>query len=244
MAAVPAEGEGWAYLSSGTWSLLGIEASCPVVNMRSRQFNFTNEVGYGGSIRFLKNIVGLWIVQECRRAWARQGQEFSYEELAAFAREAKPLVSFVNPQEERFGKPGGMPDRIAEYCRVTGQPVPANPGAVIRCALESLALCYRQTLDQLESITGNRPNRLHIVGGGSKNDLLNRFTADATGIPVLAGPAECTGIGNVLVQAIALGRLPSLEIARQIVRESFHPARYEPENTALWKEAYNRFRQL
>lgn len=244
VAAVPAQGESWAYLSSGTWSLLGIETSRPVVNARSRQYNFTNEVGYGGSIRFLKNIVGLWIVQECRRAWAREGRQYSYEELTALAREAEPLVSFIDPQEDRFGRPDGMPDKIVEYCRATGQPVPATVGAVVRCALESLALCYRRTLDQLEEAAGKELATLHVVGGGSRNQLLNQFTADATRRPVLAGPSECTGIGNVLVQAIALGRLPSLDAARQLVRESFPAVRYEPGQSTAWEKARKRFREL
>jgi rhamnulokinase len=244
VAAVPAEGEDWAYLSSGTWSLLGIETPQPIINSWSRQFNFTNEVGFGGRIRFLKNISGLWIVQECRRAWAQEGREYSYEKLAALAEEAEPLRSFVDPQEERFGKPGRMHEKISAYCQATLQPVPATPGAMIRCALESLAMCYRQTLNKLERATGKKTARLHIVGGGSKNSLLNRFTADATGIPVLAGPSECTGIGNVMVQAIALGRLPSLEAARQIVRNSFPPTTYKPGNAGLWEEAYARFCRL
>ncbi len=244
VAAVPADGEDWAYLSSGTWSLLGIETPQPIITPRSRQYNFTNEVGFGSRIRFLKNIVGLWIVQECRRAWAREGQEYSYEKLAILAEEAEPLKALVDPQDDRFGKPGLMHEKIAEYCRTTGQTVPLTPGATIRCALESLALCYRQTLEKLERATGKKPAQLHIVGGGCKNALLNRLTADATGIPALAGPAECTGIGNVLVQAIALGRLPSLQAARQIVRESFPPITYEPGDGGLWEEAYRRFCRL
>jgi rhamnulokinase len=244
VAAVPADGEDWAYLSSGTWSLLGIETPQPIITPWSRQFNFTNEVGFGSRIRFLKNIVGLWIVQECRRAWAREGQEYSYEKLATLAEEAEPLKAFVDPQNDGFGKPGRMHEKIAEYCRTTGQPVPGTPGATIRCALESLALCYRQTMGKLERATGKKLAQLHIVGGGSKNSLLNRLTADAIGIPVLAGPAECTGIGNVLVQAIALGRLPSLQAARQIVRESFPPITYEPRDAGLWEEAYQRFCRL
>jgi rhamnulokinase len=244
VAAVPARGEDWAYLSSGTWSLLGVETAEPIIGSESRRFNFTNEVGFGGSIRFLKNIIGLWIVQECRRAWARQGLEYSYEDLAMLAGAADPLQSFVDPQDARFGKPGAMHEKVAAYCRETHQPVPGTPGATIRCALESLALCYRQTLEKLEQAIGRKIARLHIVGGGSKNSLLNQFTADAAGIPVLAGPSECTGIGNVLVQAIALGRVPSLAAARQIVYRSFPPVTYEPGDPALWEQAYARFCRL
>jgi rhamnulokinase len=242
--AVPAEGEDWAYLSSGTWSLLGVETAQPIITSESRQLNFTNEIGFGGSIRFLKNIVGLWMVQECRRAWARLGREYSYEELAALAEAAEPLRSFVDPQDERFGKPGAMQQKIAAFCLATRQAVPDTPGAVIRCVLESLALCYRRTLEKLGKAIGRRIARLHIVGGGSKNSLLNRLTADATGIPVLAGPSECTGIGNVLVQAIALGQVSSLARARNIVRKSFPPVAYQPADAALWDEAYSRFCRL
>jgi rhamnulokinase len=241
VAAIPAQGEDWAYLSSGTWSLLGIETPLPIVNQESRQFNFTNEIGFWGRIRFLKNIVGLWIVQECRRAWEREGFAASYERLGALAQEARPLSSFINPQDARFSSPGRMHERICEYCRETGQPVPDTPGAIIRCALESLALCYRRTLEQLRHASGKRIARLHIVGGGSKNSLLNRFTADALGVPVHAGPGEATGIGNVLVQAIALGRLPDLEAAREIVRRSFAPIIHEPGDAAPWEEAYRKF---
>ena len=244
VAAVPASGEGWAYLSSGTWSLLGVETARPIVNDLSRSFNFTNEVGFGGRIRFLKNIIGLWIVQECRRAWARSGREYSYEELTSLATKAAPLVSLLDPRNEKFGRPGDMPAKIVEYCRATGQPVPGTVGAMVRCALESLALCYRKTLAELECAAGCRISRLHVVGGGSRNELLNRFTADAAGIPVFAGPAECTGIGNVLVQSIALGRLHSLEAARSIVRDSFQPEIYEPQDTGCWEQAYDRFCRL
>jgi rhamnulokinase len=244
IAAVPAQGDTWAYLSSGTWSLLGIEAPQPNISAKSHQYNFTNEVGYGGSIRFLKNLVGLWIVQECRRAWAREGREYGYDELTRMAEAAASRASFINPADARFGKPDEMPDKIASYCRETHQRVPAAPGEFVRCALESLALSYRQTLDQLEDVAGKKLATVHVVGGGSRNRLLNQWTADATGRAVLAGPSECTGIGNVLVQAIALGHVASLDAARRIVRESFPVARYAPGDTSSWETAYARFRKL
>jgi rhamnulokinase len=244
VAAVPASGDGWAYLSSGTWSLLGIESSQPIISAKSREHNFTNEVGFGGRIRFLKNIVGLWIVQECRRAWAAEGREFGYEELTEMAEQAAPLRSLLDVTDARFLKPGGMPEKIAEFFRETQQAVPTAPGEYVRCVLESLALLYRDTLDQFEEVTGQSLRTLHVVGGGSKNHLHNQMTANATGRRVLAGPSECTGIGNLLVQAIALGHVRSLEDGRHIVRESFPPARYEPQEAAAWEEARGRFREL
>jgi rhamnulokinase len=246
VAAVPAEGDSWAYLSSGTWSLLGIESPAPIITAKSRQYNFTNEIGYGGSIRFLKNIIGLWILQECRRAWAKAGENYNYDQLTQMA-EAVPLGAgraFIDPNETRFAKPDNMPQKIVDYCRETNQPAPTTAGEFVRCVLESLALLYRQTLDQIEEVTGRKLATLYIVGGGSKNQLLNQFTADATGRPVIAGPVECTAIGNVLIQAIAMGHLPSLASARAVVRNSFPTVRYEPRDATLWDEAYKRFREI
>lgn len=243
VAAVPAEGDDWAYLSSGTWSLLGIESSTPIVTAKSRQYNFTNEVGFGGSIRFLKNIIGLWVLQECRRVWAKAGQEYNYDQLTAMAETAPPLKALLNLRDERFAKPDNMPQKIVDYCRETKQPAPTTPGEFVRCVLESLALLYRQTLDQIEKVTGRTLTTLHIVGGGSKNQLLNQLSANATGRVVVAGPVECTAIGNVLIQAIALGHLPSLAALRQVVRNSFPTIRYEPQDEMPWAEAYKRFRE-
>ena len=244
VAAVPGQGEDWAYLSSGTWSLLGIESPQPIIGAKSRLYNFTNEAGYGGTSRFLKNIVGLWVVQECRRQWACEGREFSYPALTEMAEKSAPLRSFIDPTRPEFLKKDQMPQRIAEYCRATGQPVPATPGETVRAVLESLALLYRRTLEQLEDASGKASRVLHIVGGGSKNHLLNQLAANATQITVLAGPSECTGLGNVIVQAIALGHLPSLGAGREIVRESFPTVCYEPEDASLWQEAYRRFLNL
>ncbi len=244
VAAVPAEGDAWAYVSSGTWSLLGIESAAPVIGPKSRQYNFTNEAGYGGRTRLLKNIVGLWLVQECRREWEREGQSCSYDELTSMAEEAEPRRAFINPMEVAFLKPGGMPQKIAHHCGARGQAIPGTPGEIVRTALESLALLYRLTLEQLEDVTGARITRLHIVGGGSRNRLLNQLTANATGRAVLAGPAECTGLGNLLVQAISLGKIPSIEAARAMVRDSFPLDLYKPEEGQKWEQAYTRFLKL
>lgn len=241
VAAVPASGEDWAYLSSGTWSLMGVELAKPLVTAECRELNFTNEIGFGGSIRLLKNISGLWLVQECRRAWAAEGREFDYATLTQLAAEAKPFASLIDPTDLRFLAPAHMPEAIAGFCRETGQVVPDSPGAFVRCALESLALLYRRTRDQIESLTGRKIQRLHVVGGGSKNELLNQFTADALQIPVHAGPVEATAAGNVLIQAIALGHLPSLGAARQVVRDSMPVKVVQPTDASLWNEASGRF---
>ncbi len=234
----------WAYLSSGTWSLLGLELNTPILTDRCRELNFTNEIGFGNSVRLLKNIVGLWLVQECRRAWASAGRDFDYAALTQLAAEAGPFRSLINPADPRFTQADAMPERIAAFCRETGQPVPETPGQFIRCALESLALQYRRVLRQAEELAGAKVERLHIVGGGSKNALLNRFAADACGLPVVAGPAEATAIGNILVQAIALGHLPSLAAGRELVGASFEMMRFEPRDAGLWGMAWGRFQRL
>jgi rhamnulokinase len=241
VAAVPASGESWAYISSGTWSLMGIERPAPIINEQSLQYNFTNEGGVAGTTRFLKNIMGLWLVQECRRAWERAGKAYSYEELARLAQAAPAFVSVINPDDASFILPAGMPSAIAEFCRRSGQPVPTAPGAVIRCALESLALRYRWVLQRLEELSGQQLNSIHVVGGGCQNELLCQFTADACDRPVLAGPVEATAIGNVLVQAVGLGLLGSLADAREVVRQSFEVRTYEPRNPESWHEPYSRF---
>jgi rhamnulokinase len=244
VAAVPATGGDWAYISSGTWSLMGVERMEPVIGALTRELNFTNEIGYGRTIRLLKNISGLWLVQECRRHWAATGMPCDYPTLTRLASEAPAFVSLIDPADPRFVAPDCMPREIAGYCRETHQPVPESPGAVLRCALESLALLYRQTLDQLERVTGIRPERIHIVGGGSQNRLLNQFTANACRLPVWAGPQEATSAGNILIQALALGRLPSLQAARRIVRDSFPVSVYDPESAPGWREAHDRFNAL
>ncbi len=244
IAAVPADSEDWAYLSSGTWSLLGVESPHPIINEKSRALNFTNEIGYGGTTRFLKNIIGLWIIQECRRTWAAEGRDFDYGTLTTMASEAPALRSLIYPNATRFSKPGGMPEKIAAYCQESGQPIPSSPGEFVRCTIDSLALLYRQTLEELVSVTGTPITRLHIVGGGSRNGLLNQAAANATGRTVLAGPVEATAIGNVLIQALAQGHLSSIADLRAVVRNSFEPEIYTPSQAPEWEEAYQRFGEL
>jgi rhamnulokinase len=240
VAAVPAEGEDFAYISSGTWSLMGTELPEPTINQHSLAFDFTNEGGVSGTFRFLKNITGLWLVQECRRTWARQGAEFSYDDLTHMAAQADPLQSVVDPDYGEFLKPGDMPARMRAFCQRTGQPVPQSRGAVVRCALESLALKYRWVLERLEEILDRRLEPIHIVGGGTRNRLLNQFAADATGRRVVTGPVEATAIGNVVTQAMALGHIGSLEEGRQVVRNSFDIGTYQPAGGPEWDEAYGR----
>jgi rhamnulokinase len=244
VAAVPASGENWAYLSSGTWSLMGVEWPHPIITDLGRDLNFTNEIGFGGSVRLLKNIVGLWLVQECRRDWARSGQDYDYAMLEKLAAQSPPFVSLINPADPRFVSPDDMPAKIAAFCRETGQPAPTSPGAFVRCALESLALFYRVTLRQLEQLLGKKIKELHVVGGGSRNMLLNQFTANALQLPVIAGPSECTALGNVLVQAIAQGDLQSLAAAREVVRNSLELTKVSPEPAAEWDKAFVRFEKL
>jgi rhamnulokinase len=241
VAAVPASGEDWAYLSSGTWSLIGVELPQPLIDDAVREANFTNEAGYGGTTRFLKNIAGMWLVQECRAAWAREGREMDYATITALAAEAPPLRSLIDPNDPRFLRPADMPAEIRGFCRATGQAEPATPGEFARCIFESLALCYGTTLDEIERLTGRAIRVLHIVGGGSKNALLNQFAADASGRTVIAGPGEATAVGNVLVQALAARRIPSLAAARGVVRESFEAVTFTPREASAWDGARDFF---
>jgi rhamnulokinase len=241
VASVPAQaGKKWAYLSSGTWSLMGVERAQPIINDLARQLNFTNEIGYGGSIRLLKNISGLWLLQECRRIWG----QFDYGDLTALAENEISFRSIINPADPRFLAPKSMPDEIAAYCRDTNQPMPETPAQYTRCIFESLALLYRHTLRQLEKLTGDKIEVLHVVGGGSKNKLLTQFTADACQVEVQAGPVEATALGNIMIQAITLGEVADVASARTLIRQSFEATRYEPKNPALWNEAYARFEKL
>lgn len=243
VAALPATGENWAFLSSGTWSLMGVEIKQPLITELSRDLNFTNEIGHGHSVRLLKNIVGLWIIQECRRYWAEREQELDYEVMTHLAGAATPFQSLINPADPRFVTSGDMPQKVAAFCKETNQPVPRKPGDIIRCVLESLALFYRRTLREIEQVTGQKIEKLYMVGGGTKNTLLNHFTANALQIPLIIGPSEATSAGNVMVQAIALGHIRSLEEARQVVRESFTCEIIQP-HAAAWDAAYNRLERF
>ena len=226
VAAVPASGENWAYISSGTWSLMGVETEAPVIDAQSLEANFTNEVGVGGKIRFLKNIAGLWLLQECRRDWARQGQDYTYAELMEQAAAAKPIESIVDVDE--FSTPGNHPERIREYCRKSGQESPGDPGSVCMVILQSLAARYKDVLDSLERLTNRKIETIHIVGGGSRNRLLNQLAANKTGRKVVAGPVEATAAGNALTQALGAGDIESLEELRDVVRRSFEVEEFLP----------------
>jgi rhamnulokinase len=237
VAAVPFRTPDAAYISSGTWSLVGIELPAPLIDDRTFAANLTNEGGVAGTFRLLRNVTGLWLLHECRRTWAAEGSDWSFEQLVEMAQQAPPLRSLVDPNDPVFLAPGDMPRRIREFCAATGQEVPEDEAAIVRSVLESLALKYRGTIELLAEATGLEPPELHVVGGGARNEPLCRWTAAATGLPVLAGPEEATEIGNLAVQAIALGELASLAEAREVVRASFAPTVYEPGERGPWDEA-------
>jgi rhamnulokinase len=220
VAAVPAEGtDDWCYISSGTWSLMGVELEAPLIDKRSYELNYTNEAGVEGRTRLLKNIAGMWLLQECRRAWAATGERFGYEELVELAEKAGPAKAIINPDD--FLQPGDMPTRIVDWCQARKLTPPTTHGEFCRVILESLAHRYREVLEGLESLTGRKIRTIHIVGGGCRNALLNQLVAQVTGRTVVAGPIEATAAGNVLVQAIGAGEVRNLEEARAIVRRSF-----------------------
>jgi rhamnulokinase len=242
--AVPFRDSSSVFLSVGTWSLVGLETTEPVLDDRAFDANVTNEGGVAGTFRVLRNVTGLWLLHECRRAWAAQGADHSFAELVSLAEAAPPLRSFVDPDDPVFAEPGDMPARIADSCARTGQPVPDGPGATARCVLESLALAHAETVDTVSAVAGTTPRELHVVGGGARNELLCRWTAEAAGLPVLAGPEEATLAGNVLVQAMALGELATLTEGRAVVGASFSLKTYEPSGGDEWREARDRFRRI
>lgn len=244
VAAVPAAGNDFIYISSGTWSLIGIESHEPIIDADSLKYNLTNEGGVCNTIRFLKNIMGMWLLQECRRQWAKAGKNYSYDELTNLAAEAPALKSFIYVGDNRFLPPGDMVERIQEFCSETQQPIPQTHAEVVRCTLESLALEYRWAAEKLRELSGKTLPVIHIIGGGSRNRLLNQFTADATGCQVIAGPVEATAIGNILLQAIGLGYLSSLDEGRKLVLRSFDVTSFEPSMSPAWDEAYNRYLAL
>ncbi|MEE4284888.1 MAG: rhamnulokinase [Mariniphaga sp.] len=243
VASVPAEGKNWAYLSSGTWSLLGIESQQPLVSEKSLDMNFTNEGGVEGTTRFLKNIMGMWLIQECKRIWDLE-KEITWQEIVDLSNHAVPFKCLINPDDSIFLNPGNMPGAIQNYCRKTKQPVPESKGEIARCIYDSLALKYKYTIGQIEEITGEKIEKLHIIGGGANNELLNQFTANATGIPVFAGPTEATAIGNILLQAKALGVLNSLQEVREVVKSSFEVEIYNPVSKMNWESAFEKFKRL
>lgn len=244
VAAVPSATDNFAYLSSGTWSLLGTERAKPLLTDEARKFDFTNEGGICNTIRLLKNITGLWLIQECQRVWSQSGINRNFTEIAAEARKAKPFAALINPDDPSFATPGDMPARIRAFCRKTGQKLPAGDGQIARVVYESLALRYRMVFSMLEDLSATHYDRLHVVGGGSQNELLNQFTSDALQKPVVSGPAEATAIGNILMQMIAAGDVRSLREGRELVRASFDVKTYEPRSNAGWDDAYGNFTSL
>jgi len=216
----------------------------PVVSATARDLNFTNEGGVCGTIRLLKNITGLWLLEGCRKKWQAAGQEPSWAELLALAEQADARSSLVDPDDAAFLRPDDMTQAIAAFCRQTGQPTPESIGEYVRTIMESLALKYRFVLDQLEAITGSKLSKIRVIGGGSRNELLNRFTAEATGRVVLAGPAEATALGNVAMQMLACSAVSSLSEARGIIERSVEPVRFEPSTAGGWDEAYRAFRNI
>jgi len=247
VAAIPTDNTGqpnWAYISSGTWSLIGVEVQDAIITPQALQYNVTNEGGVGGTYRLLKNIMGLWLVQECRKSFDRLGHSLDYDKLVKLAEEAAPFRSLIDPDDHAFLNPADMPTAIRQWCEQHDQVQPETPGQLVRCALESLALRYRQVLVQLEELTGVKIEVMHIVGGGSQNALLNQFTANACQIPVLTGPIEATAIGNVLLQAYSHGSIGSLPELRQVVQASSTMDRYQPQEQAAWQAAFESFSQM
>jgi rhamnulokinase len=247
VAGVPTANTGqanWAYLSSGTWSLMGVEVQKASLSARTQELNLTNEGGLDGTYRLLKNIMGLWLVQQCKRAFDARGRKYDYSQLAQMAAKAPALRSIVNPDDSRFLNPPDMPKAIQDFCRETRQPVPKSEGELVRCAYESLALKYRQVLGWLEELTGNRIEVIHIVGGGSQSVILNQFTADACQRPVITGPVEATALGNLLVQVRASRELGSLAEMREVISKSSDVATYQPAKPGPWEDASARFAEL
>ena len=238
---VPAEGSEFAYISSGTWSLMGIESDEPVISDKTLAYNLTNEGGVGQKIRLLKNIMGLWLLQECKRIWSAGGKDYTYPELVEMARTAPPFRSILEPDYMEFYNPPDMTQAIVDFCKKTDQPAPENTGQFVRAILEGLAFKYRMVLDQLREVSGKKLEKLHIIGGGANNELLSQFSANATGIPVITGPTEATAVGNLMVQAMAMGHVKDLDEIRAVIRNSFDLKTFIPENQGAWEEAYQKY---
>ncbi len=245
VAAVPAKNEQFAYLSSGTWSLMGIETKQAIINERSYDLNFTNEGGVEGTTRFLKNICGMWLYERCRKEWPEEVRQLSHPELQGSAMQVEAFRSIINPDDDLFANPPSMIEAIQGYCRQTGQPVPEQPSEICRCIFDSLALRYRQVFQWLKEFADFELNVLHIIGGGSLNKYLNQFTADSLGVEVLAGPQECTAIGNIMMQAKAAGLVDDIWQMRRLIAASVEMVRYEPSaDTALWDEGYKKYIEI
>lgn len=241
VAAVPATNEKFAYLSSGTWSLMGIEVKDAIINERTSQLNFTNEGGVEGTTRFLKNITGMWILEQCMKEWKKEGITYAYEKIVQMADTVSPFQSLIDPDHTSFASPGCMTKAIQEYCAASGQHVPETHPEFVRCIFESLALKYRYVLGLLKELAPFEIEKLHVIGGGSKNPLLNQWTSNAIGLPVVAGPSEATAIGNIMLQAKAAGVVNTLQEMRAIIAESVHLDEFVPQNSEVWLEAYNKF---
>lgn len=241
VASVPAECENFAYLSSGTWGLLGVELPQPMLTDQVLEYNFGNEGGVFNTVRLLRNIPNLWLVQECRRIWSLEGQNHSWEELIHFAEEANPFIAYIDPDQPQFLIPEHMPITIQDTCRKTRQRVPESKGDIIRLSLENLAFKYRHTIDKLTKILGRTPEAFHIVGGGSRNKMLCQYAANACNMPVIVGPEEATALGNIMVQMIALGDLRSHNEGRELIKKSFPTEKYYPENPLIWENEYQQF---
>jgi len=243
IASVPATGKNWAYISSGTWSLMGIESDKPLISKEILALNFTNEGGVEGTTRFLKNIMGMWLLQECRRVWSNQNN-YSWSEMVELSTMAQPFKCLIDPDDPTFLNPADMPQAIADFCQKSGQTPPATHGEFIRCIFESLAMKYRYTLDSIRSVVSYPIETVHIIGGGANNELLCQYTANALGIPVKAGPTEATAIGNILIQAKAMKSLSTLEEIRTMVGNSFETKIFLPQETPLWEVELERFRKI
>lgn len=241
---VPAEGDEFAYISSGTWSLMGIESDQPVISDKTLAYNLTNEGGVGQKIRLLKNIMGLWLLQECKRIWAAAGNDYSFPELVKMAEAAKPFRTILEPDYMEFYNPPDMLLAIVDFCKRTSQPPPENTGQFVRAILEGLAFKYRMVLDQLREVSGKKLEKLHIIGGGAQNELLSQFSANATGIPVITGPSEATAVGNLMVQAMAMGHVKDLNEIRAVIRNSFDLKTFMPGEQHAWEEAYQQYRGI
>ena len=241
VAAVPAVNENFAYLSSGTWSLMGIETKSPIINERSAELNFTNEGGIEGTTRFLKNITGMWILEQCRKEWSEQGKDYSYPQIVDMIEKATPFKSIINSDDPVFANPKSMISAIKEYCDKRDMEVPESDAEIVRCIMDSLALRYRNVMESLNEFAPNPIERLHIIGGGAKNDLLNQFTANSTGIPVLAGPSEATAIGNIMIQYKAAGEFKDITEMRKIISKTVDIKEYIPEDSINWDNAYKKF---
>lgn len=244
VAGIPMDAAENLWLSSGTWSIMGVEIAEPVATAEALEYGFCNELGVENSVRFLKNIGGLWLIQECKRQWELDGEALGYAEMAALAEAAEPFTAFVDPDDAIFASPGDMPDKIREWCAKSGQPVPREKGAVLRVATESLALKYRVVFERIRKLTGQNFTRLHAGGGGIQNELLSQATADALGIRVIAGPVEATSCGNVITQMVGTGHLPDIAAGRELIGRSFAFRTYEPRERGAWEAAYERFLKL